>query len=171
MLRTIALLLIALALRAQQAADVAAQRDAMKKLAFLVGTWAGTASVITGLRGPVKVNQTEEVQFKLDGLVLTVEGTGRNPANGEVMFRAFATIAYDDAGKAYRFRAYNDGRYLDTELKVAEKGFEWGYQAGPATVRFTMHLNEQGEWAEKSEVTMNGNPPRQTFDMTVRRKP
>ena len=156
---------------AQQAPDVAAQRAAMRKLSFLVGTWTGDASAVVGPRGPVKVSQTEEVQAKLDGLILTVEGTGRNPSNGEVVFRAFATISYDDAGRVYRFRSYNDGRYLDTELTVLDKGFEWGYQAGPANVRFKMQVNDKAEWVEQGEVVMNGNPPRRTFDMTVRRRP
>jgi hypothetical protein len=168
-MRLLAVLVLAATLPGQEGPNVRAQSEAMRKLAFLVGTWNGTASVITGPKGPVKVLQTEEVESKLGGLILTVQGTGREPATGEVYFRAFATIAYDDAGKAYRFRTYNDGRYLDTELKVGDKSFEWSYTAGPAIVRFTMHLNEAGDWVEKGEVTMNGNPPRQTFDMTVKR--
>ncbi len=42
------------------------------------------------------------------------------------MFRALATVSYDDAAGVYHFRAYNEGSYLDTELKVAVNGFEWG---------------------------------------------
>jgi hypothetical protein len=51
-------------------------------------------------------------------LVLLIEGTGRNPDSGEVMFRALATVAYDDVAGVYHFRAYNEGSYLDTGLKV-----------------------------------------------------
>ena len=141
----------------------------MKKLAFLVGTWSGDAMVVRGPGQTIKVHQTEEVKYRLDGLVLLVEGTGHNDA-GDVVFNAFAVISYDDAAHEYRFRSYNDGRYLDTDLKVPENGFEWGYKAGPATVRFTMHLNDKGAWVEVGDVTMGTNPPRRTFDMTVRRK-
>jgi hypothetical protein len=151
--------------------DLAAQREAMKKLEFLVGTWSGEASVSRGPGGPIKVAQTEEVRFKLDGLVLLIEGTGRNPATGDTVFRALATIAYDDSAKTYRFRAYNDGRYLDTELKTPGNGLEWGYQAGPASVRFVMRLNDKGEGTETGEVTIGDAPPRKTFDMLVRRQP
>ena len=39
---------LALTTTAQQQPNVAAQREAMKKLAFLVGTWSGDATVIRG---------------------------------------------------------------------------------------------------------------------------
>ena len=94
---------------------------------------SGDAVVMRGPGETVKVRQTEEVKYKLNGLLLLIEGTGRNPDTGDAVFNALATISYDDASGVYHFRAYNDGRYLDTELKVPEKGFEWGYKAGPAT--------------------------------------
>ncbi len=166
--RLLKFLMLAAAACAQQAPDLAAQRDAMKKLAFLVGKWEGDANVVTQ-KGPVKVRQTESVQYKLDGLILLIEGTGRDPEKGNVMFQAFATVTFDDAAGVYHFRAYNDGRYLDTELKVPENGFEWGYEAGPAKIRFSMKLNAKGEWVETGEVTMGGGPPRKTFEMTVRK--
>jgi len=155
---------------AQQPADIPAQREAMKKLAFLVGKWAGEVFVFQGRDPPKKVLQTEEVQYKLNDLLLVVEGTGRSPSTGEVVFNAFATIAYDVETASYRFRAYNDGRYLDTQLKVSERGFEWGVKADRASVRYVMRLNEKGEWVEIGEVTIGDNPPRKIIDMTVRRQ-
>jgi hypothetical protein len=155
---------------AQQQPNIAAQRDAMKRLAFLAGTWSGDALVIRGPDKPIKVRQTEQVQFKLIDTVLLIEGVGRDIGTGEVLFNALATVSYDDVAGVYRFRAYNDGRYLDTELKVLENGFEWGYKAGPAAVRFLMRLNEKGEWTEIGEVTVGSTPPRKTFDMTLRRQ-
>jgi hypothetical protein len=155
---------------AQQAPDLPAQREAMKKLAFLVGKWSGDATTRRGPNETVKVKQTEEVQFKLGGLVLLIEGTGRDPNTGDVKFNALATIAYDEVAKVYHFRAYNDGRYLDTELKVPENGFEWGYKAGPADVRFVMRLDDKGQWVETGDVKFNDNPPQRTFEMTLRKQ-
>jgi hypothetical protein len=154
----------------QQAPNLPAQREAMKKLAFLVGKWSGGATTSRGPNETVKVKQTEEVQFKLGGLVLLIEGTGRNPDTAEVMFNALATVSYDDTAKVYHFRAYNDGRYLDTDLKVPENGFEWGYKAGPADVRFVMRLNDKGEWVETGDVKIGDNPPQRTFEMTLRKQ-
>src|ERR1019366_4045686 len=135
----------------QQQAAVATQREAMKKLDFLVGKWSGEGTVVRGPGDPLKLRQTEDVQWKLDGLVMVVEGTGRN-AEGQVVFQAFATIAYDETTSTYRFRAYNDGHYLDTELKVTPGGFAWGYTAGPLKVNNTMRVNEKGEWSETTET-------------------
>ena len=98
---TLALLLPSIG-PAQQGPDQTAQREAMKKLSFLVGNWSGDGTVFMQ-SGSLKVQQTESVQYNLDGLVLMVEGTGRNAA-GEIAFRAFATIAFDDAAHAYRCR-------------------------------------------------------------------
>src|ERR1700674_4361206 len=89
-----------------QRPNVTAQREAMQKLAFLVGTWTGEATTIRPNQ-TIKAKQTEYVTYKLDGLGLLIEGTGRNPDSGDVMFRALATVSYDDAASVYHFRAYN----------------------------------------------------------------
>ena len=141
----------------------------MKKLAFLVGTWTGEATTVRPNQ-TIKVRQTEQVSYKLDGLVLLIEGTGRNPDSGEVMFRALATVSYDAAAGVYHFRAYNDGSYLDTELKVPDRGFEWGYKAGPAQIAFVMRLNDAGDWVETGDVTVGNTPAQRFFDMTVRKQ-
>jgi hypothetical protein len=154
---------------AQQQPNVAAQREAMKKLDFLIGKWSGNASLVRGPGEPLKLVQTEDVQFKLDGLVMLIEGTSRD-SNGKVVFHALATISYDDATSTYRFRAYNDGRYLDTELTLPPNGFAWGYDAGTMKVSNTMRLSAKGEWIETTQVTLGSAPPRRTLEMTLRRR-
>ena len=153
----------------QQQANVAAQREAMRKLEFLVGNWSGDALVARGPGQPIKLLQSEKVQFKVNGLVLLIEGSGRDSA-GQTTFAALATISYDDASSTYRFRAYNEGRYLDTELHVVPRGFAWGYTAGPVKVSNTMRLDEQGEWTETTETTFGSSPPRRSVTMTLRRE-
>jgi len=59
--------------------DIEAQRTAMKKLSFLVGQWSGEAHVLRPGGQELDLRQTEEAQYKLDGLLMTIEGTGRNP--------------------------------------------------------------------------------------------
>ncbi|MBL8174563.1 MAG: DUF1579 family protein [Bryobacterales bacterium] len=148
--------------------DVAAQKAAMKKLEFLVGKWSGDASIHTP-QGVRKIRQTEQVEYRLGGLVLLVEGTGKDPGSGEVVFNALATISYDDTAKSYRIRAFNAGRYLDTELRAESNAFEWGFTSGPAKVRNVMKLNEAGEWVEYGEVTIGDRPPMRTVEFTVRK--
>jgi len=76
--------------------DVEAQRAAMKRLGFLVGEWSGEASVLRGPGQFVELAQTESAQFKLDGLVLVVEGVGRTKAEGKLALQALALISFDD---------------------------------------------------------------------------
>ena len=152
-----------------QRPNVKAQGEAMKKVAFLAGTWTGNATTVRSNQ-KIKVKQTEEVSYKLDGLVLLIEGIGRNQESGQVMFRALATVSYDDAAGVYHFRAYNDGSYLDTELKVPDGGFEWGYKAGPAQIAFAMKLNHTGDWVETGDVTVGNTPAQRFFDMTLRKQ-
>lgn len=151
-----------------QQVNVVAQREAMKKLEFLAGKWQGEALVSRGPGAPLKLTQTEDVQYKLGGLVMTVEGTGRN-ADGVVEFQAFATITFDDAKGQYRFRAHNEGRILDTELEVTSNGFAWGYTAGPLKVRNTMKGTAKGEWAETTESVYNNGPARKSVDMLLKK--
>ena len=142
------------------------QREAMQKLSFLAGQWSGPVTIVRGPGEPLHLTQTEVVEYKLDGLVMLIEGKSTN-AGGKVMFSALATVAYDDASHAYRFRAYNDGHYLDTELSVTDNGFSWGFTAGPAHIVNSMHLTDKGEWNEVSEVTVGSNPPHRSVEMLL----
>ena len=146
------------------------QREAMKKLAFLVGHWSGPVTIARGPGEPLRLTQRENVAYKLDGLVILIEGESTG-ADGKVHFEALATIAYDDASHSYRFRAYNAGHYADTELAVQPDGFSWGFDAGPAKVQNVMHLTAKGEWQETAEVTFGSNPPRRTADMLLVHQP
>lgn len=157
--------------RAQQppSHSVEAQREAMRKLEFLAGHWSGPVTIVRGPGEPLRLTQTETVQFKLDGLVLFIEGKSTG-ADGKAQFEALATIAYDEEAGKYRIRAYNDGHYLDTELTVQPDGFTWGFQSGPAHIVNTMRLTPQGQWQETTEVTMGNSPPRRSVDMLLDRE-
>ncbi|MGH9566914.1 MAG: DUF1579 domain-containing protein [Candidatus Angelobacter sp.] len=141
------------------------QRQAMQKLSFLAGHWSGPITITRGPGQLLHFTQTENVQYKLDGLVLLIEGTSTD-ADGKVQFQALATIAYDDASHAYRFRAYHDGHYLDTELTVSADGFSWGFVAGQAHIVNTMHLTNKGEWQEQTDVAF-GKTPQRSVDMLL----
>jgi hypothetical protein len=148
----------------------AAQRVAMQKLNFLVGQWSGPAIISTGPGEPLHLTQTESVQYKLDGLVLLIEGAGHT-AEGKTVFRALATVSFDDATNTYHFRAYNDGHYVDTALAVQKDGFSWGFDAGPARITNSMRLTDSGEWAETTDVTVGNNKPRRSVEMLLKRQP
>jgi|SRR5581483_9546872 len=146
--------------------NVEAQRQAMSKLSFLTGRWSGPVNILRGPGEALHLMQTEDVEYKLDGLVLLIDGKSTS-ADGKVLFSALATVAYDDSSHSYRFRAYNNGHYLDTELSVLPTGFSWSFTAGPAHIVNTMHLTGKGEWDEITEVTVGSNPPHRSLDMLL----
>jgi hypothetical protein len=154
----------------ESSAGVETQHKAMQKLAFLAGRWSGPITIFPGPGQPLHLTQTENVQYKLDGLLLLVEGKSTS-ADGKVLFSALAIVSYDDASHNYRFRAYNAGHYLDTELTVPDNGFSWGFTAGPAHIVNTMHLTSKGDWSESTEMTMGSHPPFRSMDMLLKREP
>lgn len=151
-----------------RANSAGAQRQAMENLSFLAGHWSGPVTITAGPSESLHLTQTEDVQYKLDGLVLLIEGKSTG-ADGKAEFSALATIAYDDSTHSYHFRAYNNGHYVDTELSVTGKGFSWGFTASPAHIVNTMRLTDKGEWAEVTETTLGGNPPLRSVDMLLRK--
>ena len=150
--------LAAAACLAQAGPNVEAQKTAMKKLAFLTGKWSGDASVQRGPGEPLKIRQSEEIAYRLDGSILIIEGTGRDRETGKVVFNAFAVVTYDDIKKEYRIEAFNDGRKVDSPLEVTDNGFVWGFRSGPAEIRNTMKVTEKGEWSETTTAKMGERP-------------
>ena len=141
----------------------------MRKLGFLIGKWAGEARIFRGPGEPQELIQTEEAQYKLDGLILLVEGVGRARSDGKPALQAFGVVSYDDQTGAYRMRAFNDGRFLETEVKLLDngKGFTWGFTTGPIKTSSTMRINETGDWTELTEITIGTQPPRQYMEVKV----
>lgn len=153
-----------------QTPNVDAQRAAMKKLSFLVGEWSGEASV---LRGPglfVELAQTEVAEFKLDGLVLMIEGVGRKKADGKLALQALGLITFDDAAETYRMMAFNDGRWLETDVKLINDGtgLSWGFTLGEMSTKSVLRINQKGEWTELAELTIGAKPPQRLMELTVR---
>ena len=150
--------------------DLEAQREAMKKLAFLNGKWSGEARLLRGPNESVELVQTEEAQYKLDGLILTIEGVGRTKPGGQPLLQAFGIVSYDDESGTYRFRAFNDGRFLETEIKLLEnsKGMTWGFALGDIKTNSVLKINEQGEWTESAEISIGSQQPKKLLELTVR---
>jgi Protein of unknown function (DUF1579) len=151
--------------------DLEKQRTAMKKLHFLTGTWFGEAHVLRGPGDPVTLTQIEEVQYKLDGLVLVIEGTGRTPMDQTPVVQALGIISYDDATGSYRIRAWVDGRMLESDVQLLDDGksLRWGFGAGDIRTRSLLKVEEDGRWTEVAEVTIGSQPAKKLMDLTVRR--
>jgi hypothetical protein len=149
-----------------------AQRAAMKKLEFLVGIWSGESRVLRSPGEFAELIQTEQAEFRLDGLLLLIEGVGRSKLDGKAALQALGLITFDDESETYRMRAFNDGRFLETEVKLLEAGWgmTWGFTLGEIQTRSELRINEHGDWTELAEITFGGQPTKKLLELTVRRK-
>jgi hypothetical protein len=152
--------------------DLEAQRAAMKKLDFLVGKWTGEGRLARGAGETTELVQTEEAGFRLGGLILVIEGVGRAKSTGAPVLQAFGIFSYEDETKIYRMRAFNDGRFLETEIKLLQEGqgMTWGFTLGEIKTKSVLRMNEHDEWTELHEISIRSQPPKKLMELAVRRE-
>ena len=142
----------------------------MKKLGFLVGKWSGEARLLRGPNEWVELLQTEEAQYRLDGLILVIEGVGRAKSSGQAILQAFGIISFEDESGTYRMRAFNDGRFLETQVELLDEGpgMTWGFALGEIQTKSVMRIDERGEWTELAEIFIGAQPAKKLLELTVR---
>jgi hypothetical protein len=119
----------------------------------------------------VEFNQSEQIRMNPNGSILTIEGRGSRDGDmddeANLVHHAFAVLRYDVASSAYRISSYKDGQFLDVE--IGDSGFTWGFDLpqGQSQVRFSMGLNEQGQWHETGEYSPDGEQWYPNLSMTL----
>lgn len=141
----------------------------MQKLRFLVGAWSGHARIWRSADTSVELSQTEHVTYKLDGLILMVEGVGIDNIAHKPDLQALGLISFDDAAGVYRMRAFNDGRWLESTVEVDEprRQLHWDFTLGQIKTNSILRLHDNGTWTETHEVSVNGQPYRKFMDVSV----
>lgn len=148
---------------------------AMTPLAWLAGRWSGEGT-ITDQRGSRTVHQTEEVRPALEGSLLVVEGTGREPGeggDGAIVFRAFAVVSSGDEPGSYRFAAWQGGRFVHADAELAEDGtLTWGFETPDGgRVEYVIRRPEPDVWHETGAFQPAGTDTwHPFFEMTLRRE-
>ena len=169
MLMTIAVLpAMALAQgRPDAAAVIAAQREAMGKLAFMDGVWRGPASTLRPSGEKHEVTQTERIGPFLGGSIKVIEGRGYD-AEGKVTFNAFGIVSFDPAKSAYTMHSHAMGSVGDFALTPKADGFVWEIPAGPMTIRYTATVTDS-TWREVGDRVLPGKEPARFFEMNLKR--
>ena len=157
------------ALALAQRPDPTASLEQMKKLDFLIGQWAGEGWTEYAPGQRHTFQSTETVENKLGGVALLIEGF--HTSNKVVTHHALALLSYDEQAGRYSFRSQlANGRGGNFEGTLAEEGvFEWGMQTPQGTIRYTITLNDAGQWYEIGEMSQDGETWRQFFEMTLDR--
>jgi hypothetical protein len=149
---TMALLTGSLWVAAQQYQIDREAQSAMSRLGFIVGQWEGSGWIMGMERTKHTFSQTENVQFRLDSTVILVEGLGKT---GEmVTHNALAVISFNKEGSGYHFNSYLSsgvGGTFTGELK--EDAFYWYPNEN---IRYTIRINDEGQWYEKGEMNRGG---------------
>ena len=149
------------------AARISSQKEAMTRLAFMDGTWRGSAWMILPTGTKTTFTQTERIGSFLDGSVRVIEGRAYEE-DGTVRFNALGIVSYDPDTKAYSMRSYAMGHAGDFVLTPSPDGFSWEIPAGPATIRYTAVIKD-GKWNEVGDRIIPGKDPVRFFEMNLER--
>lgn len=145
---------------------IAAQAEAMKKFAWMDGTWRGPAWNV-GPTGRHDITQAERIGPLLGGSVKVVEGRGYN-ADGTTAFNALGVISFEPTTSTYSIRSYAMGQAGDFKMTLTADGYIWEIPAGPMTLRYTAVVKD-GAWREIGERVVAGQAPVQFFEMNLKR--
>jgi hypothetical protein len=148
------------------------QREEMKKLDWLVGRWKGSGWIDFGKHGRREFTQTESIESRLGGLVLVIEGTGKEKEGGATVHNALAVVSYDQRGQVFRWRAFTaDGGQTDTKAKVASDTVMWELQIPQrGRMRYTIKRKENGGWFEVGEFSQDNESWEKFFEMTLQKE-
>jgi hypothetical protein len=149
---------------------VSANVAAIGRLSFLHGNWTGEGWVIGRDRVRRTFRQTERVEPRLNGQILTIEGTGTETGASQPSFRAFGVIHWDAANNRYVLRSWLDGRSYEAAGELtSESQFRWSVAPGPNTqLRYTIDGRTAGRWHEIGEISLDGGASfTRIFEMTL----
>lgn len=136
----------------------------MAPFAKLEGHWKGSGWMMSQDRVQMTFEQEEQIQFKLSGTVLEIEGKGTS--NGEVIHHALAFISPSQEEGKFDFTSI-----LQSGMKGTYPAY---WQDGKLIwqpveqVRYIVQINERGQWFEIGEY--NAGPKWYKFmEMTLER--
>jgi len=152
----------------------AEQLAEMKKLDWMIGEWkgTGTSQMGPGQSGTSQVH--EEIEKRLDGLALLVEGVGmrRNAEGADTkVHHAMAVLRWSPACKCYRLMSQTmHGSFVDAEMRVMpDASVVWGFKTGAAEMRYTIRHTDKDQGHEVGEMNRDGKDWVKIFEMTLDR--
>ena len=146
---------------------LAAQKQAMDKLAWMDGVWRGPAWTIGNDGKRHDITQAERIGPLLGGTIKVMEGRGYNP-DGSTGFNALGVLSFEPDGGAYSLHSYAMSHQGDFKLTLTADGYVWEIPAGPMIIRYTAVIKD-GAWREIGERVMTGRPTTQFFEMNLKR--
>jgi len=146
-------------------------QEKMQALKFLIGDWQGTGWMFLANKQKMTFIQTEKIEWKLDKTIILIEGKGLSQDSNDIIHHALAVVTWIDTKQLYQFSSnLADGRGGVFEAKTNQNGdFIWWTTSTNGTRRFTIKINEKGEWFEIGEFSKDGEKWFQFFEMTLKK--
>lgn len=166
LLGLVAALLVASCASLDRAGPHGGATQVVSPLSFMFGEWVGSASGFAPDGTPYTVTQTERVGPMLEGDIVVIEGMGYRD-NGETAFSAFAVVSQSGPNGGWEMRSYSNGRAGTFPFEPRKNGFVWSTPAGP-NARMKYSATFDGDrWSQVGEYVVEGQPPRQVFEMNL----
>ncbi len=142
----------------------------MRKLDKLTGKWSGDGWIQQGPKRE-EFTGTENVQNKLDGLAVLIEGkfTDKNDSS-KVIHETLAVLNYNPTTKIYDFKTYlANGRNGNFTFKANESNYEWGLDFPGSKILYTITIKD-GIWNEVGKMSRDdGKTWFQFFEMNLKK--
>jgi hypothetical protein len=146
--------------------------DLMQKFSWMTGDWKGEAWYLDRDQKKVQIVQNEHIIARLNGAIITMEGTGYDIPAGtqeaKVVFQAFGILTYDLSNSKYVLRAYQGANFIDSDFTPNPDGsFSWGIDVSYGKTRYKVRLTPEGKWNEVGEFSRDGTEWVKNFEMTL----
>ncbi len=150
------------------------QQEAMQKLRWMIGNWAGSSIVNIGDQKQL-TNIRESIQSGLDGTILTINviatDKDSNTRRQLLAYTSFSVISYDLKNKSYRWTSWrNSEKYYDEySFSVDNNSFEYISNENGGKVRYKAKLGSDGEFLETGEYSKDGSSWGEFITMKLRK--
>lgn len=149
------------------------QIEKMKALSFLAGDWKGAGNLITpDKQFPLEATQHVEVAAGGTCLLITSKQWLKGPDGQKLLIQdGISLLRYSPSTGKYMLQSQlANGLGGEFELEVKDKGYGWGMATETTgQTKFTMNLNENGDWHEVAERSPDGKIWTKYMDMTLKK--
>ncbi|QMU26688.1 DUF1579 family protein [Adhaeribacter radiodurans] len=135
---------------AQSANYLPAVQQKIQALKWVTGKWQGTVSIMGPDGSKQEYQQTVEFRPKLKNSILQfTEAANRGQ---DTVFQNIGMLGYDALKSKYTIQAYtNGGMQIQADVEVQDKKMIWRLPLPNTLIRYTITLNEKGQWHQIGE--------------------
>lgn len=154
---------------AQQNNQLAVVQQKMQALKWVAGNWQGPSYLISGDGTKREFIQAEKNEVKLKNSILLLNEAGF--IGQDTIFQNIVVLGYDAVKSEYTLQAYTkEGLQLGGNVEVQDKKMIWRIEFPGNLIRYSIQLNEKGQWVQKGEgSTDNGQKWVPFFESTLDR--